>query len=79
MRIILALSALVLVAAAPARYAVVCTAPCQGQDASGNPVQEPAGYVQNVILWDGVAPYTPGPGLELKPAGSMQIGDVVAP
>lgn len=60
-------------------YAVICTTACQGTDANGNPVTEPAGYVQDIILWNGVAVYSPGLGLELKPAGTLQIGQVTTP
>ncbi len=68
-----------------ADYAVVCTSPCsvQTSDAQGNftATQEPAGYVTNIIVWDGVTPYSPGTGYELKPdiSGTIQPGQTVTP
>lgn len=62
------------------RYAIECSTTCtvQSADADGNPVQvqQPAGYVTNIVLWDGATPYAPGTGLRLVPAGTLQIGQV---
>lgn len=60
-------------------YAVICSSACQSYDAGGNPVQQPPGYVQNIIRWDGLIPYAPGPGLELRLAGTLAIGDITTP
>lgn len=71
---------------APQNYALVCTSPCsiQTMDAQGNPAitQEPAGYVTNVILWDGnTSVWQPPAGYEAEPdfTGAIQIGQTVAP
>lgn len=71
---------------APQNYALVCTATCSVQttDANGNPTttQEPAGYVTNVILWDGnTSVWQPPSGYEAKPdfTGGIQIGQTVTP
>jgi len=70
---------------APLKYATVCSSPCAitTYDTNGNLAQttEPAGYVVDIIAWDGVTPYDPGPGFELQPdtSGTIQIGQVVAP
>ena len=80
----------VVLASAPAGafaedYAVVCTSPCavQTSDAQGNTtiVQEPAGYVSNVIVWNGTTAYNPGIGYELKldSTGAEQVGQTVTP
>ena len=72
-------------AATPSDYAVICSSPCSVQttDGQGNPTttQEPAGYVSNIIVWDGVTPYSPGAGYELKSDadGSIQPGQTVTP
>jgi hypothetical protein len=66
----------------PTKYAEICTSPCTaGVDDNDNPVQQPAGYVANIIEWDGVTPFSPPAGYELKPDsdGSMQIGQTVTP
>lgn len=33
------------------------------------------GVVENVIIWDGVTPYTPPEGCELRQSDTLQIGD----
>ncbi|BCI68059.1 hypothetical protein [Acetobacter aceti] len=37
---------------------------------------EPVGHVVNIIMWDGVTPYTPGDGLALvaDPDGKYPVG-----
>jgi hypothetical protein len=61
-------------------YAVVCTSPCLATVAgSPVPVAQPAGYVLNMVLWDGVTPFTPPPGTELQLAGSLQTGQTTVP
>lgn len=34
-----------------------------------------AGRVENIILWDGAAPFDPGEGYTLVPAADLQPGD----
>lgn len=67
-------------AATPQRYAVICTVSCPVTQADGvTVINEPAGYVINAILWDGVAIYSPGVGLELKRSDTLQIGQITTP
>ena len=47
-----------------AHYAIVATVDTPGQDQDGSPVTLPAGTVLNVAEWDGVTPWSPGPGAE---------------
>jgi hypothetical protein len=71
---------------APQDYALVCTSPCSVQttDTNGNltTVQEPSGYVTDVILWNGNTSVWQSPaGYEVQPdfTGAIQIGQTVTP
>jgi hypothetical protein len=88
MRALLLLALLLLVAPAyaqttPQPYAVILTSPMTEMQ-NGATVILSTGTVLNVILWDGVSSYAvsalcPGSSCELKPAGTLQIGQVTTP
>ncbi len=72
------------------RYALIATVPGTTTDPNGNTVAEPAGYVIDVIAWDGVTPYggepwatapacVAGNTCEIRTAGSLVAGQVTTP
>jgi len=78
--LLLALVAAPVLAASAQRYAVICKTVCTlPDDITGTLIQHPAGFVVNVITWDGVSRYDPGVAYELRRSDTLNIGDITTP